>query len=304
MPMNDALPVADLDPPARPPAARALPLLWVVVGVLLIGAVVAAVVNSGGGRSPQERVAAAPAAVTEARTFAYEITSSTKLGGTAVDVKVAGDVDAATKRSTAEFDMLGTKFSFLADERSLYVQVPEAARATVGGKSWVKLDLSTMTNGALGAPAGGLGGVSPLQSFEQLRKAGTEVKDLGAEDVRGVSTTRYRTVLDLSGQAAQIPATPGLDPEALRKTLSNVPVDIWLDGNDLIRRQRTTLQISVPGLPGGSATVTTTVEAFDYGKAVTIDLPPEADVASGDISTLGGLFLPNAGAGGSGTPTD
>jgi hypothetical protein len=290
LPMTDVLPLTELEPSAPGRERRAAPVLWIIVGLLLIGAVAAAVLLGGDDRSPAERLAAAPDAVDDAGTFAYEIGIQSTIGSVDNTVALTGEVDAKTKRSAAHFDIAGMALEMVSDGTTLYLRLPEEARAATGGKPWTKLDLNAIAPG-LGALSGD---PNPMQSFDQLRKAGTEVEEVGEEEVRGTETTHFRTVLDLTSSLDQLGgAALGDQAEPLRKQLAAVPVDVWLDGDDRIRRQRTTLDLSLPGVPGATGTkVTTTVEAFDYGKPVTIEVPEPEDVSDLGIPGLGGLFAP------------
>ena len=287
--MNDALPVSDLDPPKDGPGGRrTVPVLWIVVGALLVASTVAAVLSGGERRSPSERLAAAPGAVEAAGTFAYEITIESDLGTIDNVVAVAGRADVAEQRSAATTEVMGRSFEMVSEGQSLYLRLPDAARAANGGKGWAKVDLGS---GVPGGMTGGLGSTNPLDSFEQLRKAGSEVEDLGEEEVRGTSTRHLRTVLDLTDAIAELGAAgaPGADAIGpLRDQLSAVPVDVWLDDDDRIRRQRTTLDLSLPGV--GSVEVRTTLEAFAYGEPVDIELPAPEDVVEAGPEILGSLF--------------
>jgi hypothetical protein len=295
LPMTDVLPVSDLEPPADP-KRRALPALWIAVGLLLIGAVAAAVLLGRDDRSPAQRLSAAPDAVTDAGTFAYEIDIDSAIGTTSTQMQLSGEVDAKAQRSSATFDVAGMAFEMVSDGTTLYLRLPEEARAATGGKAWTKLDLETLAP-SLGPLAGN---PNPMQAFDQLRRPGADVVEVGEEEVRGTKTTHYRTVLDLTASIDQLGG--GLDDQAepLRQQLAAVPVEVWLDDDGRIRRQRTTLDLSLPGITGATDTkVTTTVEAFDYGKPVTIEVPKPEDVADAGLPGLGSL-LGNAPA----TPSD
>ena len=285
--MTDVLlPVSDLEPPAEP-ERRALPALWIAVGLLLIGAVAAALLLGGDDRSPAERLAASPDAVADAGTFAYELTIGSDAGGGDTTMNLIGKVDTKAQRTSAKFDIVGMSFDMVSEGSTLYLKLPEEARLAIGGKSWAKLDLSTIAPGV-----GTIGNPNPMQSFDQLRKPGSEVEEVGEEEVRGTKTTHYRTVLDLTSSIDQLGGAMAEQVEPLRQKLAAVPVDVWLDGDDRIRRQRTTLDLSLPG-SAGSATatkVTTTVEAFDYGKPVTIELPNPDDVSEGGLPGFDSLF--------------
>lgn len=268
--------------PTPEPAHRPTRVLWVVVGVLLIAAVAAAVLTQDD-RSPAERVAAAPGAVASSGSYSFEITVDAEMGAVSNSFGLTGSVDAEAKRSSASFDLGGGAMQLVSDGTVLYLQVPEAARASTGGKAWAKLDVGEVMQGF-----GGLGSsTDPTASFENLRQAsGTEVEDLGSEDVRGTSTRHFRTELDLTSQLDSMGGAGAAALGPMREQLKAVPVDVWLDGDDRIRRQRTTLDLA--GL--GAGKVVTTVEAFDYGKAVTIEVPAADEVFEGDMSSLGALF--------------
>ena len=276
---TDLLPAAVAEPDRRPTRA-----LWVIVGLLLIGAVAAAVLTQDD-RSPAERVAAAPGAVASSGSYAFEITVDAEMGAASNSFELTGAVDTDAQRSSASFDLGGGATRLVSDGTVLYVQVPEAARASTGGKAWAKLDLEALLPGF-----GGLGSsTDPTASFENLRQAsGAEVEDLGSEDVRGTSTRHFRAELDLTSQLDSMGGAGAAALGPMREQLKAVPVDVWLDGDDRIRRQRTTLDLGAAGF--GAGKVVTTVEAFDYGKAVSIEVPAADEVFEGDAGSLGSLF--------------
>jgi hypothetical protein len=262
-------------------------VLWIVVGLLLAAGVLAAALTAGDDRSPTQRLQAAPDAVADAGSFAFEITVKTTAGTTATDVTLVGAVDAETGRSTASFDLLGSPVELVTDGDVVYLRLPSGSGAS--GKPWVKVDAGAPTSGALGGITG-----SPLETFEQLRATGSKVEEIGSQDVRGVPTRHFRAVLDLSDDLDDLPQMPGVDLEAFRTQLSAVPVDVWLDEDDLVRRQRTSLRLGVPSGTGSttSVVVTTTIEVFDYGKPVRIEVPAPDQVSPDDLPGLGGLFGP------------
>jgi hypothetical protein len=278
---EDILPVAELsdDRDDLSGLRRATPVLSVVVAALLaVGlAIVVLGVVGGDDRTPEERLRAAPAAAEAAKTFAYELKVETSLGTLSTTVQLDGVVDAAAKRSKATMDLLGRKVELVSDGTDAYVQVPAEARGMTQGKGWIKLPT------AAGLGAGGSGAsptASPLDTFRQLQAVGAEIEKIGEEDVRGTSTTHFRTRLDLSKE-------PSLAP--LAGQLTDVPVDVWLDGEDRPRRYRAVMTISPPGRTG-TATVTTTLESFDYGEPVTIEVPDPADVADMGVTGLAAIL--------------
>ena len=285
---DEVLPVSDLEPPARSATPR---ILAVVVVVLLVAAVVTAVLLRDGERSPAERFAAIPAAVSE-EPFAFEMTMGGPFplaAGSAprdLEITMSGAADPASRRTRAELDMssvipaglgMPATLTMVTDDQVAYVQLP-----TPGGTAgrWQKVDASALTSGA----TGGLpSSTNPLDSFEQLRSVDADIEDLGEEEVRGTRTTHFRTRLDMEKVLATLPAErrpkPGSQEAELFSSMADVPVDVWLDDEDRPRRQRMTFSIPADAASGRAALdLTMQIETFDFGKAVTIDLPPADQV--------------------------
>jgi hypothetical protein len=292
----DELPVSDLDAPAtrRSSAPR---LLGAMTALLLVVAVVAAVVVNGNGATPKQRLASAATAVQD-EPFAFELRMS---GGVAasplpIEFMVSGAVDPATKRTRAEMDLgallpagsgAPSKLAFIADGDVLYLQLPAAAAAGAGGKPWMKVDASSLTKGLSGGSGALPSSTNPLDSFEKLRAVDAKIEDLGTETVRGTKTTHFRTHLDLAKAITDLPADrrPPID-DAVLSSFKDVPADVWLDDQDRPRRQQMRFDLAGAGQPG---TLTMTVEAFDYGKAVDIEVPP-ADQVTDAPGMFGGLL--------------
>jgi hypothetical protein len=286
---EDILPMAELSPAdADGGGGRTQRVLGVAVAAILaVGlAVVALQLVGGDERTPEERLSAAPAAAEAAKTFAYEVKAESSIGSMSTAIDVEGVTDTATHRSQATMDLLGRKVEMVTDGTSIYLKVPAEARGMSQGKGWMKLP-------SAGIPTGGTTAASPtaspLETFRQLAAAGSDIEKVGEEDVRGTSTTHFRTRLDLSKQE-------GVGP--LADQLTDVPVDVWLDDQDRPRRYRFTMTIAAPGQPQ-EVSVTTTIESFDFGKPVDIEVPDPADVADGNTAALGALFGGGGATGGS-----
>jgi hypothetical protein len=153
------------------------------------------------------------------------------------------------------------------EDGTVYLK-PDGLAAMLGeslGTPWLKVSAQ---DGALGGllPGGAeLPTVEPQELLEKLRAEGIEVTQVGTEDVRGVSTTRY---------AAQIPADAGSlgGPAAT--------VDAWIDGDGLVRR------ITIAA--SGDTPFTVDAELYDLGEPVSISAPPADQVT--DLGDLGELF--------------
>ena len=102
-------------------------------------------------------------------------------------------------------------------------------------------------------PSFNLNAADPAQLLQYLRST-SKVEKRGTATVRGVQTTHY---------------VARIQPKQLKKT---VPVDVWVDGQGLVRRLRVATQ-----------QVTATVDLFDFGD-VSIDVPSKSDTV--DLSNM------------------
>ena len=112
-----------------------------------------------------------------------------------------------------------------------------------------------------------------------LDAAGGEIETVGVEELRGTETTHYRATLDVEEYAQGL--TPAereeLGPlaEQLQAGVVEVPVDIWLDAEGLVRK----VSMEVAGTEQGQeGSASVTFELWDYGEDVDIDLPPADEV--------------------------
>jgi hypothetical protein len=111
--------------------------------------------------------------------------------------------------------------------------------------------------------------VDPQELVSRLEAEGVEVTEVGAEDVRGVATTRY---------AVTLPA------DATDAAAHNLSGDVWIDADGLVRR------VELRG--AGDTPFTMTAELFDIGRPVTVTTPPADQVTDLGSLDASGLFGP------------
>jgi hypothetical protein len=105
------------------------------------------------------------------------------------------------------------------------------------------------------------------------------------EELRGVETTHYRAVVDPALLAKQVAGAQAPQAQSLfgqvttRAGLADVPVDVWLDSNGLVRKLSLAFS-AAEASTSQSGSVTMSFELWDYGKAVAIDVPPASQVAA------------------------
>jgi len=185
------------------------------------------------------------------------------------------------------------KLETIMDGEVVYVKVPKfAADQVPGGKTWVKGDLDTLSQaGGSSLDLGSFGGGDPRELLQFLEAVSDDLETVGRESQRGVDTTHYRATVDLAEllemsagkQAAS--ALGGLDQMLEQSGLASIPIDVWVDDDDLLRRLDLELSMSQPGQ--GEAEASMTFELYDYGKPLFIELPAPADVADASALQLG-----------------
>ena len=183
----------------------------------------------------------------------------------------------------------------LIDGTTVYIQLPDALTSKVpslSGKPWVKIDLAKAASAA-GIP--GLGSLvnnptssDPSQFLQYLRAAGS-VSKVGSDNVNGIPTTHYRAVIDLNKVPNALPAASRSQAQSAiaeleRLTnLHQIPVGVWIDSQNLVRRMRISFRESVQGQ---SISTAITVDIVAYGPQPPPVLPPAGQVT--DASSLAG----------------
>lgn len=143
--------------------------------------------------------------------------------------------------------------------------------------------------GAFGDPTQG-----PESLLEGLKLLDEDVREVGAESVRGVSTTRYSGTLDLFKMLALAAPEAQAELGSMSGGMSGflMPFDVWIDGDGLPRRMRMTMDFSSLGfVPAGSEApaMSFTYEMFDYGEPVAIRIPSASEVTPIEDDLLYGL---------------
>lgn len=147
---------------------------------------------------------------------------------------------------------------------TFYVAIPEAQRAEMDGKKWMKMDL-----GGLGAGSEELGrqidNMDPVKGVEILLK-GKSVTVVGEETVDGVQTVHYTAVgtvasyLELQNEEIR----KDLQDQLAKAGVTEIKTDVWVDEKYQPRR----VQMAMGSV--GDFTLTYT----DYGTVVTVEVPP------------------------------
>jgi hypothetical protein len=140
--------------------------------------------------------------------------------------------------------------------------VDEIAYARPFGDRWLGVDLARLAERAPETEI--LRGSDILDALGQV----TDVVVDGSEEIDGTTTQRYRAVIDLDALTAELP--PALTDAVATKVGGEVPVTVWIDANDLVRR------VVVEAGPEGEHRLQ--VDVTDLGVAVDVDPPPADQV--------------------------
>lgn len=305
--MMEATPVSD-----HPPMRLRPVLLTLLAAVALVAA------GCGGSAAPERTMLSLSSSAEKTRaneTYRMELRLSMTMPGVQdpLEMTATGAVDTAAKRQSMTMDMssilgaLGAagapnapsaddlKVDMVMDGLTMYMRMPFLTSQLPAGKSWVSVDASKMMQSS-GADLSSLLSRSyadPSQYLDYLTAAG-DLEELGSEDVRGVETRHVRTTVDLKAYLET------LEPE-LKKSLAPVvdqfeqmagsmrPVmDAWVDDEGLVRRVGLDMGFAVPGASGGDAKMAMTMDLFDFGADVAVEVPPAAQVVDGTNFGLGG----------------
>ena len=289
--------------------------LRVVLAVAAVGALLAAGCNNTSSTTPPQ-AGGNPASPQDGSPFhliADSVSKTTDAGSSrvAIDLKSTGGTSGSFEMAGAgDFDYAnqvgrmsmtvpvvagqgGGTIEMIIDHETIYMKLPAsetssgAAASIFGNKPWIKMDLSGFSK--LGASASSLSSSDPSQALDFLLGASKNVENLGTESIRGVDTTHYHVTLDLTRAADQVPAGIRKSYEQSLKTLgtTSLPADVWVDGNDLVRKMAFTFETpstDAAGVSTGGASVTESIEFYDFGTDVSVTPPPASQTT--DLTKL------------------
>jgi hypothetical protein len=253
---------------------------------LLVPLAAVALLAGCGGDSltPREALFQARAKTTKVESVRMAMRGSTTVPNVGtLSFQGAGEADNRTRRShlTMEMEQFGETEVVMAGT-VMYLRMEALRQQAPELKPWIELDLQQVGE-QIGVDFAALMQLGqqqdPTQSLDQLRAAG-EVEEVGDEEVRGVVTTHYRTTVDYERYADQLEDENARAADSIRSTVRltgqrHVPMEIWVDDEQLVRRMKWTQRLRQQGQ---RTTTTTTLDLYDFGARVAIDLPPRDDV--------------------------
>ncbi|MFK3979241.1 hypothetical protein ACI2K4_02555 [Micromonospora sp. NPDC050397] len=154
---------------------------------------------------------------------------------------------------------------------AMYISVSPSEQAEFDGKKWLKMDLAMAGEAGNEAMSSMLDEIDPAQTLKRMLAA-ESITVVGEEAVAGVQTVHYAATIPVAaylGAVSDAKAREALEKEFTKLGVKEVKADLWADEQYQLRRFR--------GYLNDANDVT--VDYTDYGKPVTIELPPAAETA-------------------------
>ena len=256
---------------------------------------------------------AAVVSQTQAQTARIAATISTQSQGMTVSFTETGLFDFARSRGMVTMQSpVGMTEIFVPP--TTYIKLPAADAGDAGGsglpkgKTWIALPDGTAGDSPDGALLGPLdGGGDPADLLASLTAAASSVTKLGPSVIRGVPVTGFALKIDPAKAGATVPGADRAAVVAFLKSLdaAEIPVDVWVDGQNLVRRE--SLSLAMPGGSGAPAgtKLTWTTDFYDFGVPVRVSAPPASQVATegSQFAAAAGSGSGSVGSSGTGGPT-
>lgn len=294
----------------RTPSRGVMRALQVAAALLVVLGVTAALVVNPISKdgSGTEVFAAASAAAAEAKTSKFDMKSTQSIDARGISVTTsitssgAIDYENQVSRVSTTIEAVGSTVSTetITTREFGWVKVPDAKRAQVGGKEWVRVPIGGLL--AQQFQSNPLAPTDPAQAFDHLRSA-ADVTEVGPDEVRGEDTTKYTATVNLlpliEAQLQSLVESEG--PEA-GQTLDQarsfmraagfdrVPFTVWVDDDERVRKVDSVLDLgavlreaagafgSLAGdqqaeLQSIKGEARSSIEFFDYGSPVEVRIP-------------------------------
>jgi hypothetical protein len=284
--------------------------LVVLAGVSVLAGV--GVLAAGCGTTQAVSLTAAVTS-TAGQTARISVTMTSQTQGMSVSFTETGVFDFAHSRGMLSMQSpLGMTEIFIPPKA--YIKIAGAADGPLPhGKSWIAMDAgnSGPLVSSLLAPFGG--GTDPADLLASLTAISSSVTNLGPATIRGVHVTGYRVDIDPAKAASRVPSWERAGFLGFASSLGSgaIPVDVWVDSQNLVRQVKVSLHApggSGPPAPGApadsgppvSVTLVQVTDFYDFGVPVRVSAPPASEITS--MPVVKSVPAAAAGSGGSTSP--
>ncbi len=176
------------------------------------------------------------------------------------------------------------------DGTVLYMRFPGFVELYPDATEWIKMDVQELAEqqGFDFDLYSGFNQSDPSQVLQYLQSAGG-VEELGTESIRGVKTTHYQALVDLTKVPELLPPEQQTALQQSYEQLIDqtgeevIPMDVWIDKQGRARRVSSRMSFGIAsGMPGAS--MKWVMDLFDFGAEVDVSPPPPGQVT--DFSEL------------------
>jgi hypothetical protein len=209
--------------------------------------------------------------------FRMAMTMSADIGGEPFSLSTDGAFDEHGRRGTMSETVSGKTVTTILDLPYGYLQ---SKGKLIKGKPWARFNIEGYTQ-SLGVSGSLNTSGDPSQWIDFLKAAG-QASTVGHQTLRGVPTTHYHALVDFARFPAVVPArlrAGAQEQAALLKRISgqsNLPIDVWIDGHNQVRRY----QLQIPLCYQGERTSESmSIELYDYGTQSIPAPPPLSEVS-------------------------
>jgi LppX_LprAFG lipoprotein len=232
--------------------------------------------------------------------FGVTVTMDIQSGGQSMTGVISGSgvSDLANKATAFSMDM-GSFMKSIAKQsgKPLPPQFEDSTAlvlqtVSVGGKVWINFPLMAMATktvttkpwilldaAKLGLDAGDLAasqGVDPTQGLDMMAGLSAGAKPVGGEILDGVPTTKFTASLTTEALTNNLPASQAADVKKLMGASQSVPVSVWIDEQNRVRRLDVTFTVA----QGTTKTLSTASYTFSkFNEPVSV-VPPAANLVS------------------------
>jgi hypothetical protein len=266
--------------PAHRPRTRRVALLAALVVAVCAGTVVAVV---SGGKSAEAAVIDSVTSTMADNTAHVTMHMTLHSSASTITGSGTGGIDFSQNAMALDMNIaeasqqIPVKAVYLGG--SIYESIPGLDQV-VPGKSWISIDLSSLTTSSKGSGALGTGN-NPTAMLRLLALHGNKVTPLGPSTVDGVPVQGYSVKFNAATLKAQLarahlPAWMSTLVGKIDVRSASNTVDI--DGSGFLRRDSVTLTETVPS--AGKVSVDESMDLSDYGAPVSASAPPPDQVVS------------------------
>jgi hypothetical protein len=181
----------------------------------------------------------------------------TGVGSGAFDTRGhSGSMSMAMKVVTEVGSTESIQLNEILDGANIYMHLPASLDSTLGvvGKKWIEINVDK---------ASGIPGLSSLTSssaaedpgemLQYLKAASGGVTNLGHQAINGIETTGYKANIQLSKVPDAVPpseraaAQAAMNKIAQEAHVSSIPMTVWIDQHQLVRRMALALTATADG---------------------------------------------------------